>query len=304
MIGLTSPPKVSLVTVTYNAQADLPEFFQCYSQLSGENISLIVVDNASEDPTAEIVRQAQASLTNCTFIQNTRNTGVAAANNQGIKFALSEGADWIVLINNDVSFGRDLIKNLTNNPKEKITSPLIPYYSEPEKIWFSTGKFSALKGFTGTHINKDQSVDVLSFGDKQYSEYAPTCCMAIQSEVFSVVGLMDESYFVYFDDTDFCWRLRNAGYRIRLVGDSLLFHKVGASTGGVDSAFTVKFTSRNRIFFLKKNIGFISALLFLPVFIGYYAYKYIFKSWVPELFRLSLHGLCLGLFMSTENSGD
>lgn len=303
MIALNSSFKVSLVTVTYNAQEDLPEFFRCYRRLLWDNISLIVVDNASEDQTPDIVRQAQGSLKNLTFIQNARNKGVAAANNQGIKSALNEAADWVVLINNDVSFGDDLIIKLTENPNEAISTPLIPYYSNPKTIWFSTGKFSALKGFTGTHINKDRSIDVIDPRGKEYSEYAPTCCMAIRSEVFSVIGLMDESYFVYFDDTDFCWRLKNAGYRIRLVADSLLLHKVGSSTGGVDSPFTVKFTSRNRVFFLKKNKGVLFVFLFTPLFVSYYLYKYAFKSWQPKLLRLSLSGLYSGSLMPIENVG-
>lgn len=238
-----------LVTVTYNAQNDIREFLDCYDQLNADGIHLVVVDNASSDDTTRIINEVSKGRKDITLIANPKNRGVAAANNQGIKFALKQKASWIVLINNDVSFSSSLIENLTKDPSEKVTTPLIPYYSDPNTIWYSTGKFSPLKGFTGTHINKDRSVDVLTVGAKDYSEYAPTCCMAIQAEVFSVVGLMDESYFVYFDDTDFCWRLKNAGYRIRLVDDSVLLHKVGSSTGGVDSPFTVKFTSRNRIFF-------------------------------------------------------
>lgn len=298
------PPEIFLVTVTYNAEKDVKEFFNCYDQLNTEGLHLVVIDNASSDATIGFVSEIATGRKDITLIANSINLGVAAANNQGIKFALEKKAAWIVLINNDVSFSSNLIENLTKDPSEKVTTPLIPYYSDPNTIWYSTGNFSALKGFTGTHINKDRSVDVLTVGAKDYSEYAPTCCMAIQAEVFSVVGVMDESYFVYFDDTDFCWRLKNAGYRIRSVDDSVLLHKVGSSTGGVDSPFTVKFTSRNRIFFLKKNKGIMFALVFLPVFVGYYFYKYVFTSWLPELFRLSLHGLYLGLLMPAENGGS
>ena len=160
-----------------------------------------------------------------------------------------------------------------------------------------------LKGFTGTHINKDRSVDVLSLGTKDYSEYAPTCCMAIQAEVFSAVGLMDESYFVYFDDTDFCWRLKNTGYRIRLVADSLLLHKVGSSTGGVDSPFTVKYTSRNRMFFLKKNKGIMFALVFLPVFVDI-IFINMFSPRGFQNYSGFRRGLYSGLLMPTENGGS
>ena len=294
--------EIVLVTVTYNAERDVEEFFGCYDQLSTQGIHLVVIDNASSDGTAGLIKEFQKGRCDITVIANPANRGVAAANNQGIKLALEKKASWIVLINNDVSFGSDLIENLTRVPGEKVSTPVIPYYGDPETIWFSTGKFSVLKGFTGTHIDKDRSVEVLNNGIEQYSEYAPTCCMAIRSEVFSVVGLMDEAYFVYFDDTDFCWRLREAGYRIRFVDDARLLHKVGSSTGGVDSPFTIKFTSRNRIFFLKKHKGVIYAVAFFPIFLGYYCYKYLIKSWCPDLFRLSFHQMCYGFCMSEKSA--
>lgn len=293
--------EIFLVTVTYNAEKDVEEFFECYFQLDTNNIHLVVVDNASSDATRELIGEIASERQDVTLVSNSVNRGVAAANNQGIKFALKEKASWIILINNDVSFRSDLISKLIRDECENITVPLIPYYSNPNRIWFWTGKFSALKGFTGTHIDQDRSIEDLTFGSKSYSEYAPTCCMAVRAEVFSVVGLMDETFFVYFDDTDFCWRLKNAGYRIRAIQDSLLLHKVGSSTGGVDSPFTVKYVSRNRVYYLKKNKGLAVALIFLPTFFAYYFYRYIFKSWHPELLRLALHGLCLGLLLSPKD---
>ena len=295
---------IFLVTVTYNAEKDVKEFFECFFQLDTKNIHLIVVDNASSDSTTELIGEIESERQDVTLISNSVNRGVAAANNQGIKLALREKASWVVLINNDVSFSGDLINNLIRDKREKVTVPLIPYYSDPDTIWFSTGRFSALRGFTGTHIDKDRSIETLSVGSTSYSEYAPTCCMAIQAEVFSVVGLMDESFFVYFDDTDFCWRLKNAGIRIRAVHDTLLLHKVGSSTGGADSPFTVKYTSRNRVYFLKKNKGLAAALLFLPIFLGYYFYKYAFKSWLPDLLLLAARGLYLGYFLGPRNDGS
>lgn len=292
-----SPAEIFLVTVTYNAAKDIEEFLGCYDQLSTQGIHLVVIDNASSDGTVELVSKIKKGRHDMTLIVNYTNRGVAAANNQGIKFALERKASWIVLINNDVSFGRHLIDNLTEDSDEKVTTPLIPYYSNPEMIWFSTGKFSPLKGFTGTHINKDRPVSILSNRAKKYSEYAPTCCMAIRSEVFSVVGFMDETYFVYFDDTDFCWRLKEAGYRIRLVDEGVLLHKVGSSTGGVDSPFSVKYTSRNRVFFLKKHKGSAFALAFALIFVAFYFYKYVIKARIPDLFRLSLRGIYSGFFM-------
>jgi GT2 family glycosyltransferase len=92
------------------------------------------------------------------------------------------------------------------------------------------------------------------FDTPGYTSYAPTCFMLLDSTVFARVGLMDERYFVYYDDSDFVWRMNGAGLRIRYVPQSVVRHKVSTSTGGDRSPFTLYYTSRNRIFFIRKNL--------------------------------------------------
>lgn len=89
----------------------------------------------------------------------------------------------------------------------------------------------------------------------RYTDYAPTCFMQIRAELFSRVGMMDETFFVYYDDTDFAWRLAENGFRIRLASESAAVqHKVSTSTGGGMSPFSVFYTNRNRIYFARKNL--------------------------------------------------
>jgi len=292
-----SLPLVTLVTVTYNAEKDLHEFLACYNSLVNCRLELVVVDNASSDDTVKVLNEFCSPRSDVKLIKNTSNMGVAFANNQGINYALNKGADWIILINNDVSFGANLAYELTFGHDDLIATPLIPYYHNRKEIWFSSGGFSALRGFTGTHYNKNKDVSIYRPEGIYYSEYAPTCCMAIRSNVFDNVGLMDEDYFVYFDDTDFCWRLLQSGYRIRLLSGSRLYHKVGASTGGSHSPFTVSYTSRNRVVFLRKNKGMKWTILFLPVFISYYTYIYLIKSWSPSLMSIAFKGILSGLML-------
>jgi GT2 family glycosyltransferase len=87
-----------------------------------------------------------------------------------------------------------------------------------------------------------------------YTGYAPTCFLLVDATVFARVGLMDESYFVYYDDADFMWRLRCAGLRVRYVPGAVVQHKVSTSTGGGESPFTVYYSNRNRIYFIRKNL--------------------------------------------------
>jgi GT2 family glycosyltransferase len=101
--------------------------------------------------------------------------------------------------------------------------------------------------------------------------------MLVHQSVFNDIGLMDEIYFVYFDDTDFCWRLKQAGIIIGYTPAISLVHKVGGSTGGTQSPFTARMTSRNRLYYLKKHFGMLSATLWMPVFLLYYLGQFMVK---------------------------
>ena len=88
-----------------------------------------------------------------------------------------------------------------------------------------------------------------------YFDYAPTCFMLIDNKVFKSIGLMDEKYFVYYDDTDFVYRAIRHGYRIFFLPSLHVLHKVSSSTGGEESLFSIYYSTRNRIYFLRKNFN-------------------------------------------------
>lgn len=280
-------PMVTLVTVTYNAEHDLPEFLSCADRLDYPNLNLIIVDNNSSDNSIGLINKFKFKNINLSLLCNKKNLGIAAANNQGIKKALVDGSDWVILINNDVYFEANLVsKIILQNETELISTPIIPYYDKRDTIWFKTGSFDSLKGFTGRHLDKGLPVKSKQVNESIYTDYAPTCCMAIYKSVFNQVGMMDEDYFVYFDDTDFCYRLKKANIKIKVIQDAFLYHKVGASTGGIDSLFTIEQSSKNRVIFLRKNFGIATAIFFIFIFLSYYSYSYIIKK--PDLRRLFL----------------
>lgn len=280
-------PFVTMVTVTFNAEHDLPEFLSCVDSLDYPNLNLIIIDNNSSDNSVEIINKFKYKNINVNLYRNKENLGIAAANNQGIKQALINDSDWVVLINNDVYFETNIVsKIILKNDIELVSTPVIPYYDKRDTIWYKTGSFDALKGFTGKHLDKGFAVKSDKVNDPLYTDYAPTCCMAIHKSVFNEIGMMDEDYFVYFDDTDFCYRLKKSNIKIRVIQDAFLYHKVGAATGGVDSLFTIEQSSKNRVIYLRKNFGMASAIFFALIFFLYYFYIYMIKR--TDLSRLSL----------------
>ena len=111
-------------------------------------------------------------------------------------------------------------------------------------------------------MNFGKKDEGLHFDD--YYAYAPTCCLLIRNEVFADIGMMDEKYFLYYDDTDFMLRANRAGYRVRLCENCAIYHKVSMTTGRAGSQLSVYYVNRNRFYYIKKN-----KLGMLPIIYSY-----------------------------------
>ncbi|MBD8621099.1 glycosyltransferase family 2 protein [Sphingomonas sp. CFBP 13728] len=247
-------PRISLVTVTYNGVSVWPEFYASLAAQEGVDWHLVVIDNDSRDATVEMVREANDPR--ITLIVNEDNLGVAAANNQGIRWAMDHEFEHIVLINNDTAFDSGMLRQLSATAQTTdagAVSALIPYYDRPDLSWYSAGHFSALRGMQSLHDGSEKPIGALS--EPYKTDYAPTCCVLFKAEVFRKIGLMDETYFVYWDDVDFLWRMKKA--RIGIVVDprAVMLHKVSVSTGGRLSDFSIRYGHRNQIFFARKFFG-------------------------------------------------
>jgi GT2 family glycosyltransferase len=249
--GSRSGPGVGLVTVTYQSGEVLRPFLESVAAQTMQNRLLVIVDNDSRDETREILgEQPNPSIR---VVLNSANLGVAAANNQGINVCLEAGVEWILLINNDTELDPRLCETLIAQAEAndcKVLVPAITYFDDRSALWYAGGKFIWYKGGIQTrHLHGP----LPNAPELRVVGYAPTCCMLIHRSVFAQVGLMDEAYFVYWDDTDFCWRLRKRGIPIHFYTAALIAHKASWLTGGAQSPFSIRFYSRNQIYFLRKH---------------------------------------------------
>lgn len=248
---------IGLVTVLYNSEFVLKQFFESLALQRYTDFELIIVDNMSSDNSLDLSKKFAAEMPfNCFFIENKENLGVAKGNNQGIELALSHKCTKILLTNNDIVLNNDTIQNLYEghiSENADLSAPKI-LYEGCNKIWYAGGYFNRLKGTT-THNGYGKD-DCGQYDFNKRVQYAPTCFMLINSDVFDKVGMMDEKYFVYYDDTDFVFRCVKY-YRLSLmyIYSSSLQHKVSFSTGS-DSPFTLRYMFRNRIYFSKKHNNF------------------------------------------------
>jgi GT2 family glycosyltransferase len=248
--------RVGLVTVLYNSPDVLPDFFESLAKQTFADYWLYIIDNSPDDAPLKVARESARKwqMSNVTFVRNDQNLGVATGNNQGIKLALEAGSDYVLLLNNDIVFpDTALLENLVHHADVTGQPMIVPkiFFHDSGRIWCAGGRIDRKRGTT-THRGEGER-DLGQFDQVEMTDYAPTCFMLIKSAVFSAVGLMDEKYFVYYDDTDFVWRTHEAGYRITYWPPGQVWHKVSSSTGGYLSPFSVYYSERNRIYFIRKN---------------------------------------------------
>lgn len=254
---------IGIVTVLYNSEKVLKDYFESLSKQTYKNFILYVVDNKSPDNSLGELSQLRMeySQIKCCVILNNVNGGVAQGNNMGIKKALEDGCDYILLSNNDVVLNDNTIETLLNGLVQHdidMAVSKIYFFGDP-LIWYVGGKFRYVLGST-IHLGYLKP-DNKKWDNFRLTEYAPTCFILIKKDVFADIGLFDEKYFVYYDDTDWIYRCRKRKKKIGIIPSSKLWHKESSSTGGMTSDFYIKFNYRNQVYFCRKHFSFLHNLL-------------------------------------------
>lgn len=240
--------KVGIVVVNYNGEKFQNECLESIYNMKYKNIEVILVDNGSTDNS---IRLAREKFKDVTIIENNDNLGVAAGNNIGIKYALDNNAEYILLANNDTILEENTLSNLVKVANENIiVAPKIYYYKPNDLIWYAGGQINWNLA-TANHFGIKEK-DSQEYNTEKYVDYSPTCCLLIHRRIFEKIGLMDERYFMYCDDTDFCARCIKNGIKILYYPKSYLWHKVSSSTGGEESPLYTYYSNRNRLYFIDK----------------------------------------------------
>lgn len=243
--------KVSIILVNYNNYTDTIECIESLVNIEYEYYNIIVVDNASDNNSYDILRSRFPDIN---IIKSNVNLGFAGGNNVGIKYALEQGADLVLLLNNDTIVEKDFLTYMVSTILEDENIGMvcckIKYYSNKDKIWFAGGNINWSR-LNVKHIGQGE-IDDGRFDMKKEINFATGCCLLIKKEVFEKVGLLSEEYFMYFEDVDLCVKVVDAGYKVIYEPKAVIYHKVGFSCGGEESEFALRWGNRNRIIFMKK----------------------------------------------------
>jgi GT2 family glycosyltransferase len=245
-------PKVSIIILNWNQYQDTRECLLSLGKIDYPNYKIILVDNGSCDGSIDKIEK---EFPRHVYIRNYKNLGFTGGNNVGIKRALAEGAEYVLLLNNDTEVKPDFLSVMVAAAEKDIrigvVGPKIYYYDRPDVIWFAGGKINPLTGQTG-HIGINQA-DNVRFDSQKEMEFITGCVFLAKTNVLKKTGLLDEDYFNNYEDVDLSVRIKKAGDKLLYVPQAVVFHKFAKAMGGRFSPFYIYFRVRNNLLFDLKN---------------------------------------------------
>ena len=256
-------PNVGIVISNYNGWQDTVQCLESLQKQTYRDFEIILLDDAS---TNDSVQQLQKHLTeNTVFLPQEANVGFAAANNVGMRRALADGCDWVLLLNNDTVAAPDFLENLLREtPAGAVSCPKMLFLDPPDEIWFAGGELDRATGKV-RHLGGHEK-DGPAFAEKKQVSFITFCCVLLPRQVIEQVGFLDETLFMYCEDVDYCIRLADAGVPLWFLPDARIWHKAGGSAGGMLSVYYI---TRNTLYLTckGKSKGYIRART-LPVLIA------------------------------------
>lgn len=243
-------PLVYIILINYKNVKDTVECIESLYKINYYNYKIIVVDNDSKDDIYIILNENYKDIT---LIQSKINLGFAGGNNLGIKLAIKNNADYIMLLNNDVVVDKDFLNQLINSfdirNNTGIVGCKIKNYYNKNIVEYSGGDIIWPK--FKIQLHRKQEI-LCSNENINNVTFISGCAMLIKKEVIEKIGYLDESYFMYYEDTDYCVRALDNGYRLIYQPNSIVYHKVSSSSGGNLSPFVLYWSTKNRQKFRNK----------------------------------------------------
>jgi GT2 family glycosyltransferase len=246
--------RVAAVLVNWNGAGDTLATLASLDRMHGaEALRVVVVDNGSADDSVARLRRERPGLE---LVETGANLGFAGGNKVGIERVLADPeVGWLLLLNTDVAVDPGFLPPLIaacSNPRIGAAGPKIFYFDPPERLWAAGGRLRIRETVT-VELGRGE-LDGPRYDQPAEVTYLTTCCLLIPRDVLERVGLLDPVYFINVDDADWCRRALDAGYRLRYVPASRVWHKVAASTGAYTPGKTFH-TARSNAIYVRRHGG-------------------------------------------------
>jgi len=265
---------IFIIILNYNRWKDTVDLLKSIMKSNLSTINMVVVDNRSTDDSIDQITRYFNSLdikfskikykdgdfsnpefagSGITIICTDKNGGYGYGNNIGIKYAMKNNCDYILILNNDTivndGFLEPLIEKCENDKTIGLASGRIFYYDQPDILWSNGGKFSPVTGRIKIYnFNECEPVEE----KPERIEFLSGCVWFIPARIVEKIGLIDEDFFMYFEDLEYCNRVISNGFKLTIESRSKILHKIPLKQKEKDSVFSVYWRSRNIIVFYKQ----------------------------------------------------
>jgi len=270
--------KIAIIIVNWKQYELTINCLLSLKKLEYKNWKVILVDNESN---FEKINKIKSDFNKVEVIESKENLGFASANNIGIKYAIKNKIEYLMLLNNDTEVNKKFLAPLLNSFKNDnllgAVQPLIMNYNNRAKVWNAGGYLNNFFGFPYTNNkikNKNLQIDWIT-----------GCCIVLKTKVIKKAGLIDEDFFAYYEDVDWSLRIKKLGYKLGVVDSSVIFHHGTKSSNNSNfegnlSPFVHYLNIRNHIYLIKKHgdkFNFIGVVFYQFFKIFFYSIYFLLR---------------------------
>jgi GT2 family glycosyltransferase len=246
-----SIPQVTIILLHWNAYTDTKACLESLLAITYPAYTLLLVDNASSDGSAA---KLAAEFPTVKLVHNEANLGFAAGNNAGIRYALTENPDYILLLNNDTVVKSDFLEAAVQygqrHPEVGLIGGKIFFHESPDRIWDAGGEIDWLRGHGKRKGGKE--MDRGQYDSPRLTTFVTGCMMLIRRDVIETVGLLPEEYFFGVEEWDYSVQVARSGYQLAYVPDFVCWHKVGGSHAHLEPKWVYNYL-RSRLLFMRRQ---------------------------------------------------
>ena len=245
-------PKVVAITLNWNGRDMTLKCIDSLIQIDYNNYEIVIVDNGSTDGSVQSIRQRFPKIL---IVENERNLGYSEGFNIGINKAMNMGAEFLLILNNDTIIDPKALTELVNiaqsDDRIGFVSGKVYHYNRPN-ILQTVGKSTDPIKLVGSHIGADEE-DNGQYDEIVDYQFIDDVFLLVSKKVIDKVGGYDNDFFLYYEETDWCARVRKAGFRIVFTPRAKIWHKGSMSSGGGTNPVNTYWNSRNRYLFMYRN---------------------------------------------------
>jgi hypothetical protein len=271
---------IYIIILTWNGIKYLPKLFESLAVLNypKNDYKILVLDSGSTDGSVEFLEKLEVEG-KIEFVKLAKNFGFAGGNNIAMEMALKKGAKFVTLLNQDSfvepDFLAELVKTAEKNPKAWVIQPLILHYKDPKKIqtWGNDLHYLGY-GWSGGNWTELKNAPLEKIAEARKIPYASGAGVLYKTEMLEKIGLFDENYFSYHEDSDICFRAKFSGHDVVLSPKSIVYHDYNFPTD--KNKLRYFWNEKNRLYLILKFYHLKTLFLILPMMIFMDAGQLIF----------------------------